>query len=242
MVASAADREVPEPFAHLVNRLDRDTSGVLVLAKCKAACGKLTEMFTKREVEKTYVARCAGKSPSWSKLTIQSGHGRSRFGAWRVYSVHDIGKKLPGRGGSTVKDMKTHLHVLGGGDQSEHVDELVVVSTATELSSGRNDDIHLESYPEYKEQREVVIRAFPLTGRTHQIRLHCCYLGLPLIGDVKYGGPHEWNGVRYDSHCLHAESLSFSHPVTSQQLSLVAPLPRWAVECGSLATQGHTAQ
>jgi len=78
----------------------------------------------------------------------------------------------------------------------------------------------------------TVVRAFPETGRTHQIRLHCQYLGLPLCGDVKYGGPLVWQGVSYDSHALHAESLTFTHPMTKEPLNVVAPCPYWAAQLG----------
>jgi 23S rRNA pseudouridine1911/1915/1917 synthase len=69
--------------------------------------------------------------------------------------------------------------------------------------------------------RDVVyIDALPLTGRTHQIRVHLASLGLPLVGDVLYGG------IAGDRIMLHAASLSFPHPVTGVMMTVSAPLPR----------------
>ncbi|CAH9087472.1 unnamed protein product [Cuscuta europaea] len=75
----------------------------------------------------------------------------------------------------------------------------------------------------------VLIRAYPRSGRTHQIRLHCQYLGIPIRGDVKYEGVYEWKGHTYTGHELHAETLSFTHPVSGQPVLLRAPLPLWAM-------------
>jgi len=72
-----------------------------------------------------------------------------------------------------------------------------------------------------------LLRAFPHTGRTHQIRVHAASLGLPLVGDVLYGGPAEhpsFNGIAPRC-CLHAETLSINHPKTQEPLLLSAPPP-----------------
>ena len=75
--------------------------------------------------------------------------------------------------------------------------------------------------------RFSLLRAYPLTGRTHQIRAHAAALNLPLAGDPLYGGPREdaaFAGVT-PRVCLHAESLTLTHPATKQPLTLSAPLP-----------------
>jgi len=75
--------------------------------------------------------------------------------------------------------------------------------------------------------RFSMLRAHPHTGRTHQIRVHAQALGLPLIGDLVYGGlkEHEaFPGITARV-CLHAESLSLTHPVTGLAMTLSAPLP-----------------
>lgn len=73
----------------------------------------------------------------------------------------------------------------------------------------------------------ALVRAFPETGRTHQIRLHLAHLGHPLLGDVKYGGPATWRGEPLPHHLLHAERLELPHPRTGERLELVAPAPEW---------------
>ncbi|XP_008808652.3 RNA pseudouridine synthase 1-like [Phoenix dactylifera] len=217
---------------HLANRLDRDTSGLMVITKSHKVAGKLVKAFTNHEVKKTYLALCIGYAPSWKKITISSGHGRSKFGAWRVYSTSDVGRTLPG--GSMVKHMVTSFEVLSINGQGKfreptepeaHEAESIIVQEKG-IERGRNDDMKAD---------EILVRAYPQSGRTHQIRLHCQYLGIPIKGDVKYGGVLEWKGISCDAHTLHAESLSFRHPVTGLPVQFQPTLPLWASEiCGSM--------
>ncbi|KAK4476731.1 hypothetical protein RD792_015891 [Penstemon davidsonii] len=214
--------QVNFPELHLSNRLDRDTSGVTIITKSHKVAAKLVKAFTEHTVKKTYIAFCVGTLPKWQNINVKSGHGRSKHGAWRVYSVSDVGRTLPG--GSYVRDMETSFEVLSingqgylkeSSESEKREEKIVVVEEKSDISF---DD----------EKAEVVVRAYPRSGRTHQIRLHCQYLGIPLRGDVKYEGVYEWKGVIYEGHELHAESLSFEHPITGQQVLIQAPFPSWA--------------
>ncbi|PHT28294.1 RNA pseudouridine synthase 1 [Capsicum baccatum] len=208
---------------HLANRLDRDTSGVMLITKLHKVAAKFVKAFTDHKVRKTYLAFCVGIAPKWEKITIKSGHGRSKYGAWRVYAASDAGRKLPG--GSLVKDMETSFEVLSvnGLECFKQVSDLqkdeavVVVQEQSVIGCDLKKD-------------EILVRASPRSGRTHQIRLHCQYLGIPIRGDVRYEGVYEWKGSKYDGHDLHAESLSFDHPVTGKPILLQAPLPSWAIQ------------
>ncbi|CAN1759055.1 RNA pseudouridine synthase 1 [Linum perenne] len=209
------------PEIHLANRLDRDTSGVMVITKSHKVAAKLVKAFTDHKVRKTYIALCVGSAPDWNRITLKSGHGRSKFGAWRVYAASDVGRGLPG--GSSVREMETSFEVLsvnGNKRLSKEEKETVVVVEEKSLNSGGAGE----------NQDEILVRAFPRSGRTHQIRLHCQYLGLSIRGDVKYEGVHEWGGKECCGHQLHAESLSFEHPVTGLPIKVHAPLPSWVIQ------------
>uniref|UniRef100_A0A0D9Y0C4 Pseudouridine synthase RsuA/RluA-like domain-containing protein n=1 Tax=Leersia perrieri TaxID=77586 RepID=A0A0D9Y0C4_9ORYZ len=215
------------PNLHLANRLDRDTSGLMVITKCNKVAGKLVKAFTEHKVKKTYLALCIGYPPMWEKIKICSGHGRSKHGAWRVYAMSDVGRSLPG--GSVVRDMNTRFEVLGINGKGQFRESSNLEIDETESITVQEKAADLTSNSDVKNSM-ILVRAYPQSGRTHQIRLHCQYLGFPIRGDVKYSGVIAWNGVDYDGHALHAESLSFVHPVTGLPVTFRSPLPSWANE------------
>ncbi|KAK8916481.1 RNA pseudouridine synthase 1 [Platanthera zijinensis] len=206
---------------HLANRLDRDTSGLMIVTKSNNVAAELVKAFTDHKIKKTYLAFCAGRAPIHDKIRISSGHGRSKFGAWRVYSASDIGRVLPG--GSLVKSMATSFEVLSVNGKAKLRDpdiepRSVVVEERGHGCAGTEGEEEVDG---------VLVRAYPESGRTHQIRLHCQHLGFPIRGDVKYGGVHVWKGVDCHFHDLHAESISFEHPVTGARVFFHAPSPPW---------------
>ena len=214
--------EASPPELHLANRLDRDTSGLMLITKSHKVAAKLVKAFTTHKVTKTYIAFCIGSFPKWENITIKSGHGRSKFGAWRVYAASDVGRTLPG--GSVVRDMETSFELLSVNGEG-------IFKEPSEFRKEEGNVIVVEERAVIDtdgEKGEIFVRACPKSGRSHQIRLHCQYLGISIRGDVKYEGLYEWKGRTYDGHDLHAESLSFEHPVSGVPLVLRAPLPSWA--------------
>ncbi|XP_078438681.1 pseudouridine synthase family protein [Wolffia australiana] len=209
--AATSSPSSPPSDLHLANRLDRDTSGLMIITRSPLAAAKLAQDFAARRVRKSYVALCTSAvPPRWGRVRVVSGHGRSRFGAWRVYAAADVGRSLPG--GSRVREMATRFELaspVGGREEEILAAEGNILPAAAAAA-------------------EILVRAWPETGRTHQIRLHCQFLGMPIVGDVKYGGVSERNGTECEFHALHAESLEFEHPVTGVPLRLRSPLPLWA--------------
>jgi len=165
----------------LVHRLDRDTSGCLVVAKRRSALRNLHEQLRNKKVKKYYQALVKGRwSAKLTKVTEGLRKNDLKSGE-RVVIVDNI----------NGKESETRYKVLQ----------------------------HFEG--------ATLVRAFPVTGRTHQIRVHCQCKGHPIAGDPKYG--HE----DFDGHMktlglkrlfLHAASIEFTHPKTEQRLMVEAPL------------------
>lgn len=165
----------------LVHRLDRDTSGVLVLARTAKAAAKLTEAFRSKEARKLYWALVVGVPQ------IPEGRIDLRLA------------KLPGRAGEKV-----------GVDEDEGKRAITLYRIVDR--AGR---------------RAAWLAMEPLTGRTHQLRVHAAEaLGTPIHGDGKYGGKEaflEAPGLSRKLH-LHARAIRIPHP-TGGLLEVTAPLP-----------------
>lgn len=170
--------------AGIVHRLDKDTSGVLVVAKIKEAFADLQAQFKKREVEKEYLALVHGKVKEEGKIDAPiARHPKDRM--W--------------------------FAVVPGGRKA--VTEYKVISYQLLAISGE-----VFSY----------LRVKPLTGRTHQIRVHFKHIDHPIAADPLYLSRKQLKEDR--QWCprifLHAESLGFKHPKTGAWVRLEAELPQ----------------
>jgi len=163
----------------LVHRLDKDTSGVLLLARSAKAAAKLSEALRKRDAHKLYWALVMG------------------------VPEHRMGKiDLP-------------LAKLAGGAGERMVyDE----------DEGKNA-VSLYRTIETAGKRAAWLGMAPLTGRTHQLRVHAAAMGTPIVGDGKYGGAEAFltGGVSRKLH-LHARGIKLAHP-DGGKLEVRAPLP-----------------
>jgi RluA family pseudouridine synthase len=92
--------------------------------------------------------------------------------------------------------------------------------TMVDDKNGKPSETRFRVIKRYTEA--ALIEAQPMTGRTHQIRVHAYALGYPLIGDLLYGA-QQTSGVARPM--LHAQSLSFIHPATNERMKLTAPHP-----------------
>jgi len=169
----------------IVHRLDKDTSGLMVVAKNDEAHAFLSAQFKAKKVIKHYVA-----------------------------IVHGI---LEGEQGTI--DLPIARHPV-------RRKEMSVVS-----SGGRRAVTHWHKKEEFSGKFSLVL-VTPMTGRTHQIRVHLAHAGYPIIGDPVYGYRKTWWKKRFPGgqdevkrQMLHAETLVFIHPVSRVSCEFSAPVP-----------------
>ncbi len=168
------------PYLELVHRLDRDTSGCLMIAKKPSVLKKLHMELRGEGVEKCYLALLAGK--------------------WRRKAQ--------------VVNAPLRKNTLKSGERVVRVDAAGKASL-TEFSL-------VEQF-----EHCCLVKAYPRTGRTHQIRVHAAHLALPILGDDKYGDEAmDKKFKRYGLRrlFLHASSLKFVMPGTGKMMHISAPL------------------
>jgi len=160
----------------VVHRLDKETSGLILMARNERAHRWLQDQFRLRKVEKTYLALVDGKPPTPAGR-VEAYIGRDPSHRKRMAIVPES------RGREAISEYKT-------------------------IESFRN---------------HTLLEFHPLTGRTHQIRLHCAFLGCPIVGDQVYG--RKKASVEIDRHFLHAYRLKIVLPGESEPRFFEAPLP-----------------
>ena len=175
----------------IVHRLDKDTSGVMVIAKNNSAHAFLADQFKERKVKKKYIGL------TWGLWDNKNG---------------EINEPL-------------------------HRDK----KDPTRFSINANGKNSITKYKVEKIFRHSsLVSFFPLTGRTHQIRIHSSHCGYPIFGDEKYGGgisrskgflpefksQYKRMIQKFNRHALHAERLELIHPVSKQIVKFDAPLPQ----------------
>lgn len=160
----------------VVHRLDKDTSGLILLAKNERAHRWLQDQFRLRKVEKTYLALVDGKPPSPAGR-VEAYIGRDPKQRKQMAIVSEK------KGREAISEYKT-----------------------------------LETF-----NKHTLLEFHPLTGRTHQIRLHCAFLGCPIVGDAVYG--RRTSLVKITRHFLHAAKLKIILPNEQLPRTFEAELP-----------------
>jgi 23S rRNA pseudouridine1911/1915/1917 synthase len=161
----------------VVHRLDKDTSGLILLAKNDTAHQWLQDQFSSRQVEKTYLALVDGAPPT-PRGRVEAAIGRDPMDRKHMAVVP------PTKGRSAVSEYATIR---------EFVDHTLL-------------EVH------------------PITGRTHQIRLHMAFLGCPVVGDRVYGRRHASLNIKRQF--LHAARLQIRIPGEADLSEFEAPLPQ----------------
>lgn len=178
-----------EGGAGLINRLDKGTSGVMLVAKAPGVHARLARVFASREVEKEYLAAVYGPV----------GFPKGRIDRRILRDPQDPRRRMTSR--TEGKDATTLWERLA---ETQEVGAIALLGCRL------------------------------LTGRTHQIRVHLQAEGMPIVGDPLYGEPR-WKGLSdpglaaacrdFPRQALHARRLRFPHPVTREEVEVVAPLP-----------------
>jgi 23S rRNA pseudouridine1911/1915/1917 synthase len=115
LVRFLAARDGATPTLHLAHRLDRDTTGVLLVTKNPAMNPAIQKGFIRHTIAKRYLALCAG-APAEDSFEVTTGHGRGAHGLFRVYPIDEIGRVLIN--GARVKPMHTRFQVLRRGNDA----------------------------------------------------------------------------------------------------------------------------
>jgi 23S rRNA pseudouridine1911/1915/1917 synthase len=201
----------------IVHRLDKETSGCLVVAKNDATHRDLSRQFAARTMQKIYLALVAG-IPRKSSGVIDLAIAR--------HPVHRQRMAIARRQGRSAK---TEYRVLRSGLISETslrspVSALRSLPSLPSPSEGRASarpsGVSISSL---RSQNSISLVECTLhSGRTHQIRVHLHHLGHPVLGDKLYGGKRAGD---YPRQMLHAWKLAFTHPRTGQVMPFEAPLP-----------------
>ncbi len=168
----------PKNFdGYLIHRLDKETSGVLLVAKSKPVLDQMIELFRQRQVEKTY---------------------------WAI--VDGVVKEKQGK-------IFTRLA------PKNHFQGQTVYGSAAQGKLAETRWIKLAQAPQVS-----LLECYPLTGRTHQIRVHLKEIGHPIIGDYQYTKQFKCS-YKAPRHLLHALAIAFPHPLSKKKLTLKAPIP-----------------
>jgi 23S rRNA pseudouridine1911/1915/1917 synthase len=161
----------------IVHRLDKDTSGIILLAKDEKTLHMLQEQFKNRTIDKTYIA-LVDRHPPTPTGRIDAAIGRDPSHRQRMAILPED------KGRSAVSEYRT-----------------------------------LQTFKDH-----TLVEVHPLTGRTHQIRLHLALVGCPIAGDTIYG--YRKSSIDIQRHFLHAARLSVRLPGEKIPRTFEAPLPQ----------------
>lgn len=160
----------------IVHRLDKNTSGLILIAKNDRTLHWLQDQFRLRKVTKIYIALSDGHPPT-PVGRIEAAIGRD-------------------------PSLRKQMAIVPDEKGRAAVSEYTVV----------------EEFPEH-----TLFEVHPITGRTHQIRLHLAFIGCPIVGDTLYGRRRA--SVRLNRHFLHAARLTITLPGEKEPRTFEAPLP-----------------
>ena len=185
----------PDERAGIVHRLDRETSGVMVVPKSQEYFSYLKKLFQNHEIKKTYLALV------WGKMKGEKGLIDKPIG------IKDgtIKRTVHVKNAKMIREATTEYKVK----------EYLKLPVVEESRRG---------FAKHEPTKEwfTLVEVMPKTGRTHQIRVHMASIGHPIVGDSLYGSKKETLGLK--RHFLHAESIEFTK-LDNKRLKVSAGLP-----------------
>jgi 23S rRNA (cytosine1962-C5)-methyltransferase len=194
----------------IIQRLDKETSGVIVFSKSLLANRALTSQFTNRSVRKKYLLLTDRPVPAGA---IHADSSLARAGEKYVSRHLTVG----GERAETHFRLVGQCETTGQGREGENPQ---AEPRRPKEAGGWRPELRSELG---EGKRGWLVEAEPLTGRTHQIRVHAAEKGFPILGDTLYGGTPAARVY------LHAAELILKHPASDQELTFRAPLePRQA--------------
>lgn len=158
----------------IVHRLDKDTTGIMVIAKSDEAHLSLSKQLAKRKIKKVYIGLLEG----------------------------------------VLKNDNGTIETFIGRDKTNRKKMAV-------LPSGRLAITHYKVLERFSQN--TLVEFDLITGRTHQIRVHCKHIGHPIVGDKVYG--YKKQRFNLDGQLLHSYKIGFMHPISGEWLEFTAPLP-----------------
>jgi 23S rRNA pseudouridine1911/1915/1917 synthase len=187
----------------ILHRLDKNTTGIMLVAKSDEAHWRLARQFENRTIKKKYLAVVHGV-PELLSDVIDMPIGRDRY----------------------VREKQAVRKIENGGREAVTIYEVERVFGAAAEKSLKPSLFLTDRKLPVPPAKFSLVRLSPKTGRTHQLRVHLATIGFPIVGDTMYGGRiYESEGFRFERQALHAYQITFVHPGTLQEMTLAAPLP-----------------
>ncbi len=218
-VAFYADRlsRGSDPFRPgILHRLDKNTTGVMLIAKCDEAHWRIALQFERRTIRKEYFAVCEGG------ITLDG----------------DVINRPLAPHPSTTQRMILPSRGLAGGTGLKPVPRSAQAEACGSDWYPPRQAMFKEAITEYRVHQRfrgyTTVALFPNTGRTHQLRVHISSVGHPIVGDRVYGGRplsemdlagRGGTEPLIEHQALHARRLRLTHPMSEKPLELEAPLP-----------------
>lgn len=179
-----------DPFRPgIVHRLDKNTTGVMLVAKHDEAHWRLALQFERRVVQKTYLA------------VVEGGFDLDRDTIDAPIGVHPVVRE-----------------------------KFAVMAKNNKIDWSKDAVTHFEVAERFRGY--TLVKLFPKTGRTHQLRVHMSYVGRPIVGDAMYGGKVASEASLsgggsaeplFVHQALHAWQIEFRHPILEHKMKIEAP-------------------